>query len=1259
MTMSIQETPVEVFCSYAPEDEQWVQKLEAHLKELQLQKLISLWHRRLIAPGTNWQHAVDVHLETASIILLLISSDFFLSDYCSGIEMRRALERAERNETYVIALLLRHVEWRDTLMYALPRLPTPNKPVATWSDQDEAFSSIAAGIRAAANQIRSAPDRNSLPPLRFKTITTLSGQPAMTLEEAEAVYRQHVVQEYSPMNFSGLPGVDRSLANVSLEDVFVRLALVTERARLTPASVHTSSRERESNSQEPVSLEQALRSHLLIVGEPGAGKSTLFRWLAVTFAQGRQREANCIGPTADSERLPVLLELGHLSHSSLMEEGSQMTDWPEVLSEEVIKHTQFRHLSADLFQHALQEGRCLLLFDGLDEIADHRVRTRIARSLARVPRLFPGNRVVIGTRPSGLTAGSEGAISAVFRQCQIQRFTDHDLIHFLLCWYWLDQNLSPAEREEEVVRLYRRIRADPGTLNLARTPLLATLLLLIWRKEGALPERRVDLYERFCKMLVEQWEQGHTVQALGDQTKELFAELGWEQHLELLAPIAYEIYSQGGRNVIGQRPLQKLLEELLQAQKLCVSPSAAASEATHFLNTLALRSGLLQSQGDGSYGFPHQTIQEYLVARHIAAQPNPMPINLIMEHLHDSWWQEVHLLTIGRLGAGPGSVGLAATLLQKILHLYRPPAPLLRASRYAWLRAISPGRWLLGIQFARRLAWLLQRELILACWGAAECDSNLLPPELLSDLGTRAAVFTRTACADDALRPLLENWLSSPGHHLPDQVKKAIVQELLPFVRHQDEDVRRSVVERLGQIGHGQEAAIQALIAALEDQGGMVDIGYYAGISLGKIGYGHQAAIQALRKALDSSSGFVAAAAYESLKHLTSVQAAHSAQRNALISRWGVSDEFLRQASAESEGQVGRDQEVVIPALLEGLQSPEYQKRRGALEMLEPFSKHPAVIPAMLTVLRDPIWYVRRDVATILGRIGSGQEEVISALLAYFHDPASPVRRAAVESLADLAQGREEVIVALIDLWQHEPDSILHMCVGNNLRKVASGQQMAVPLLQAALIKSQNVERRRQMVTSLWMGMPEESGQDLATAVLLTALSDADAYVRQWAAKGLGHVGNGQKDVIPALLKALHDPERGVRSEAAESLGAVASGQEQVIAALLKALHDPEKSVRAHAAESLGKVASDQELVIVALLRVLKERDYVGTAAAKGLERMKIADPTEFRQALRLLHRFLYGSSYYSGDERNVAVKAISQLVAGRALPGKPLRSAH
>ena len=139
--------PIEIFCSYAHEDEHLLKKLETHLSLLKRQGLIVTWHRRQITAGTDWTQAIDTHLNSASVILLLISPDFLASDYCYGTEMRRALERHKANEACVIPILLRPVDWHGAPFAHLQTLPTHAKPVTTWSDRDQAFVDVAAGIR--------------------------------------------------------------------------------------------------------------------------------------------------------------------------------------------------------------------------------------------------------------------------------------------------------------------------------------------------------------------------------------------------------------------------------------------------------------------------------------------------------------------------------------------------------------------------------------------------------------------------------------------------------------------------------------------------------------------------------------------------------------------------------------------------------------------------------------------------------------------------------------------------------------------------------------------------------------------------------------------------------------------------------------------------------------------------------------------------------------------------------------------------------
>src|SRR5260370_10467153 len=102
-------TAVQVLFCYAREDEALLDKLKAELADLQGQQLIEVRHDRNISAGTEWAKEIHKYLNTADIILLLVSSDFMFSDYCYSIEMNRAMERHERGEARVIPVLLRPV----------------------------------------------------------------------------------------------------------------------------------------------------------------------------------------------------------------------------------------------------------------------------------------------------------------------------------------------------------------------------------------------------------------------------------------------------------------------------------------------------------------------------------------------------------------------------------------------------------------------------------------------------------------------------------------------------------------------------------------------------------------------------------------------------------------------------------------------------------------------------------------------------------------------------------------------------------------------------------------------------------------------------------------------------------------------------------------------------------------------------------------------------------------------------------------------
>ncbi|HEU5376412.1 MAG TPA: CHAT domain-containing protein [Ktedonobacteraceae bacterium] len=149
--METQHTPVAVFysCSDSPTDAPLLEQLERHLSSLQREGLITTWHKRQIVAGSVRQAELDRHLNTAALILLLVSSDFLASDYCYGTEMQRALQRHAAKEAHVIPILLRPCAWQNAPFANLEMLPTGAKPITQWRDRDAAWTDVVMRIRQA------------------------------------------------------------------------------------------------------------------------------------------------------------------------------------------------------------------------------------------------------------------------------------------------------------------------------------------------------------------------------------------------------------------------------------------------------------------------------------------------------------------------------------------------------------------------------------------------------------------------------------------------------------------------------------------------------------------------------------------------------------------------------------------------------------------------------------------------------------------------------------------------------------------------------------------------------------------------------------------------------------------------------------------------------------------------------------------------------------------------------------------------------
>src|SRR5260370_10438538 len=144
---------VEVLLCYGQKEEQLLKKLKIQLKPIQREGLVKIWHDRDISAGKDWEQEIDKHLNTAQIILLLISPDFIDSEYCYSIEMKRAMERDKLGEVRAIPIILRPTDWHNTPLGKLQALPKDGKPITTWRNRDTAFLDVAKGLRKAIEEM--------------------------------------------------------------------------------------------------------------------------------------------------------------------------------------------------------------------------------------------------------------------------------------------------------------------------------------------------------------------------------------------------------------------------------------------------------------------------------------------------------------------------------------------------------------------------------------------------------------------------------------------------------------------------------------------------------------------------------------------------------------------------------------------------------------------------------------------------------------------------------------------------------------------------------------------------------------------------------------------------------------------------------------------------------------------------------------------------------------------------------------------------
>lgn len=144
---------IEVFFSYAHEDEELMNDVRRQLVIFERNGRILKWHDRQIPAGAEWRKEIDVRLERAKIVLLFVSPHFIDSRYCCEVEGQAALRRHEAGEARVVPVILRPCSWHEAPFGKLQALPRDARPISQWDDRDEATLDVARGVMAIVDEL--------------------------------------------------------------------------------------------------------------------------------------------------------------------------------------------------------------------------------------------------------------------------------------------------------------------------------------------------------------------------------------------------------------------------------------------------------------------------------------------------------------------------------------------------------------------------------------------------------------------------------------------------------------------------------------------------------------------------------------------------------------------------------------------------------------------------------------------------------------------------------------------------------------------------------------------------------------------------------------------------------------------------------------------------------------------------------------------------------------------------------------------------
>lgn len=444
------------------------------------------------------------------------------------------------------------------------------------------------------------------------------------VEETAVKYFKYLENELGEIQFEGMPtDKEAGSVKVQLENIFVPLHLVKKDGESTNSIVKSESIGEILNKN----------NRLAILAKPGAGKSTLIKRLAISYAFPERRK-KIDDDLPDKKLFPIFLrcrELGEKVTLSVTEIINTIPHRAEISS--------CAKSFSILVSEALQNGEALILIDGLDEIADDKHRITFVNQLRTFIATFPNINIIVTSREAGfrVVAGS----LASYCEKYVLSSLNEDEIHEL-CRKWHKAIIGDSENsEKEAAKLSDLILRDSRIKVLAENPLLLTTLMFVKRWAGYLPTKRSVLYQEMIKLLLVTWNvEGHEI-------------LDIEEAEPQLAFVAYWMTINGKQTITADElnkcliDARKEMPEILGYTK--VSPVEFIKRVESRSSLLILTGHKVMGSGNlvGVYEFLHLSFQEYLTAKAVVKKFLPSSdisrnvVDIVKPNLDSENWKEV------------------------------------------------------------------------------------------------------------------------------------------------------------------------------------------------------------------------------------------------------------------------------------------------------------------------------------------------------------------------------------------------------------------------------------------------------------------------------------------------------------------------------------------------------------------------------------------------------------------------------------------